>query len=143
MFPTFFGGAALPEREHYRGGAGAGLGEVLHHRAEHDGERAFVVAVEHADAVRPGAVPVGVAVRRRQQPAPAGDRAVRHRANRAGGGLVNGGAADVPVGSAVPRHGGAHRAHLRVGANLAAQLRVPGGRQGGADGRRRLSQRLL
>ena len=106
MFPTFFGGAALPEREHYRGRAGAGLGEVLHHRAEHDGERAFVVAVEHADAVRPGAVPVGVAVRRRQQPAPAGDRAVRHRANRAGGGLVNGGAADVPVGSAVPRHGG-------------------------------------
>ena len=44
---------------------------------------AVVVAVEHADALRPGAVFVGVAVRQRDQPTPAGDRAVRHRADPA------------------------------------------------------------
>ena len=35
---------------------------------------------------------MGVAVRQRVEPAPAGDRAVRHRAHRYGGGLVHGGA---------------------------------------------------
>ena len=46
-------------------------------------------------------------------------------------------------GQPVSPDGGAHRAHLRVGADIEAQLRVPGGGKGRADRRRRLGQRVV
>ena len=51
VFPTFFGGQHYANEAIIGPGAGFGPGEVFHHRAEHDGERAFVFAVEYADAL--------------------------------------------------------------------------------------------
>ena len=50
----------------------------------------------------------------------AGHRSVRDRAHQAGDRLVHGRASDLPLGLPLPRHGGAHRADLRLRQVLAA-----------------------
>ena len=65
------------------------------------------------------------------------------RADQARDRLVHGRAPDLPLGLPLPRHGGAHRADLRLGQVLAPQLRLLGRGKGGADRRRRLEGRLV
>ena len=127
----------------HRRGPGPRPQAVLHHRAEHAGQRPLVVAEQHAGALRQGALPGRDGLRQRAPAAPAGDGSVRDRADQAGDRLVHGRAPDLPLGLPLPRHGGAHRADLRLRQVLAPQLRVPGGGEGGTHGRRRLEQWLV
>src|SRR5258708_39457869 len=57
--------------------------------------------------------------------------------------MVDGRAADVPLGCALSRHDGPDRAVLRLREMLTAQFCLSGGRQGRVDGGRRLEGRLV
>ena len=57
--------------------------------------------------------------------------------------LVDGRAADLPLGRALSRHDGPDRAVLRLGQMLAPQFRFPRGREGGAHRRCGLEGRLV
>ena len=98
---------------------------------------------QHAAAVRPRALPARDLLRPGAGPAQARDRAVRDRDARAGHRLVDGRRADLPVGGQLPGHGPAGVPVLRLLEDQRAQLRLPRGRQGGADRRRGLQGGLV
>ena len=127
----------------HRRGPGPRPQALFHHRAEHARQRPLVLAQQHARALRQGALPPCDGLRQCAPAASPRHRAVRDRADQARDRLVHGRAPDLPLGLPLPRHGGTHRADLRLRQVLAPQLRVPGRGQGGAHRRRRLEQWLV
>ncbi len=114
-------------------GHGARPGQIFHHHPEHAGQRLVVVAEQHAGALQRLALPAGDRLRQCAGATPAGHGEIRHQKASARHRLVDGRAADVPLGRALSRHGRAHRAVLRLGQMLAPQFRVSRRREGGAS----------
>src|SRR3979411_1057927 len=94
--------------------------EILHHHPEYARQRLVVVTEQHAGAVQRSALSTGDGLRQRARAAPSRHREVWHRAYPARHRLVDGRAADVPLGRALSRHDGLDRAVLWFGEMLAS-----------------------
>src|SRR6185437_7389830 len=75
---------------------------------------------QHAAALRPRPLPAFHHDRQCPRPAAPAGGGVRHRDGASGLRLLDGRAAGIPLGRAVPRPSRAHSADLRLGQNLAA-----------------------
>src|SRR6266851_6433341 len=117
--------------------------EILHHYSKYARQRPVIVTEQYAGALQWPALSAGDGLRQCARAAPSRHREVWHRAYPARDRLVDGRAADFPLGRALSRHDGSDRAILRLGEMLAPQLRFPGGCQGGAYRRRGMEGRLV
>ena len=143
VYPTWYSGRHWDNEWLIGDGMALDPAEVLHHRPEHARQRAVELAEQHASAVRQGALPERHVLRPGAAAAQARHREVRDRDAPARDRLVDGRRPDLPVGGQLPRHGPAGVPVLRLVEDERAQHRVPGGRQGGADRRRRVQGRLV
>ena len=108
----------------------AGPDALVHRDPEHVRQRPVVLAVRHAGLSHAGDDP-----RQRAGAAPAAAGTVRRGPPGLRLRLVDGRAAGLSLGGAVPRCGGPHRGELRRGAHRGAQPGVPARADGGAGGR--------
>ena len=141
--PDFVRRAALRSRMGDRTGQGARPDQVFHRHHEQVRQRPVVVAEQYAAAVRPR--PLAAFHDDRQCPGATATaaRSLRHRAGQARLRVLDGRAAGLSLGRAVPRPGRAHRRDLRLGEDLAAQFRLSRRGQGGIDRRPGLAGRLV
>src|SRR6266568_70112 len=94
--------------------------EILHYYSEYARQRPVIVAEQHAGALQRSPLSASDGLRQRARAAPSRDREVWHRAYPTRHRLVDGRAADVPLGRALSRHDGLDRAVLWFGEMLAS-----------------------
>src|ERR1700730_10422738 len=117
--------------------------KILHHYSKHARQRPVIVAEQHAGALQWPALSAGDGLRQCPRAAPSRHREVWHRAYPARDRLVDGRAADFPLGRALSRHDGPDRAILRLCGMLASQLGFTGGRKGKPYRGRSMEGRLV